>query len=304
MKLFAERNHVSKGNIIIVADLENFWGCINADPALTGCSMSLATRASASAIRRQVSHRYPDCQIQWQVSAFSFPEPGSEAYQGQVNQIARAAREANQLGYQVLFVKRGENTADHAITELASALLFDRRIKICILATQDSGANFVSFINTVRQRTEIHLMGYDYIPESFRTGDVMPSSLLKGDITEIVQQIRPRVQASHPRSADTLQQSTRKFLSSPDSLNNSTHRAWITQAVSGIRSAAAEKPEGTFRELVTGVRSRWQGQLPPDKELGDRLNVLADRFFSRRHILVYQPGSMLLFLERHPNLKL
>ena len=294
----------SRGNIIIVADLENFCGCINADPALTGCSMSLATRASASAIRRRVSQQYPDCQIQWQVSAFSFPEPGSEAYREQVSQIARAAREANQLGYQVLTVKRGENTADYAITELASALLFDRRIKICILATQDSGADFVSFINTVRQRTEIHLIGYDYIPESFRTEDVMPSSLLKGDITEIVQQMRPRVQASHPRPADTLQQSTRKFLNNPDSLNNSTHRAWIAQAISGIRSATEERPEGTFRELITGVRSRWQGPFPPDRELGDMLNVLIDRFFSRRHILVYQPGTMILFLARHPNLKL
>ena len=293
-----------KGKILAVVDLENFIGCIGTDPALQQYPSHIAVRATTSAIRQVASRQYPDCTIEWLITAFSLPDPQSDGYQREINQITLATLEANRLGFQVLSVKRDENSADCAITQLGSALLFDRRIKICMLATQDSGGPFVSFINTVSQRTQMHLLGYDYIPQSFPPESMISSSLLKGSITEIIRQMQPnRATNPHHRTATSIRESTYRFLNNPDFVTDPLYRAWIIQAIACVRAVAQDIQEETFTfsHLVRGVRSRWRGPFPPDKEFGDILNTIKDKFFSQRHILIYRPGEMILFLQKFPD---
>lgn len=284
---------------MILADLENLMGCVRQDTAFRHYPALSVVKAIVSAIERTVTRQYPGYQAKWRVTALSSPEPGSTGFEQENEDILAMTRELHRLKYQVLMVDRTKNAADHAITELGMGLLYNRRIGRCILATQDSGLLFVSFIKAVKTRIRMHLVGYDYIPESFLTEENSSSSLLRGDIAEILEQMPAQMPNALPARPRNARENTRAFLNDPRSVKNTGHHAWIAQTLACLKYIARDDWEVTFRDLVRGIRSRWRGPSPPDQTLSDILSVLGDKFFFRRTMFIYRPDEMDLFLTTH-----
>ncbi|GEM_PF-5569796 len=286
---------------MILTDLENFMGCVGQDPALRHFPSLSIVKAIVSAIEHAVTRQYPNYQPRWRLTALSSPEPGSPGFVYENENILAMTRELHQMKYQALMVGRTKDAADDAITALGEGLLYNRRIGRCILATQDSGLPFISFINTIKTRIRIHLIGYDYIPDSFLTEEKFPYSLLKEDITEILEKVplqTPTVQLVRPPN---VREDVRKFLTDPGSLENTRHHAWIAQAITCLRDIAQDECEWEtrFRDLVRGIRSRWRGPSPPEQTLADIIGVLGNKFFFKRTMFVYRKDEMELFLTTH-----
>lgn len=284
---------------MILADIENLIGCAGQDPAFRHYPPLSLTKAIVTAIERIVARQYPKYQSRWRVTALSSPEPGSAGFERESRIILEMTQELRRSKYQVLMVGRAKDAADDAITQLGEGLLYNRRIAHCILATQDGGAPFVSFINAVKTRIRIHLVGYDYIPESFLAEENFSYSLIRGEVAEILERMPAQVPTARPVSPRTLRESTRKFLNNPHSIENTEHYAWIAQTLACLKDAAQDGVEVRFRDLIRGVRSRWRGPSPPDQALSDILSVLGDRFFFRRTMFIYRPSEMDLFLTTH-----
>lgn len=284
---------------MIITDIESIDGCVRQDPAFRHHPPLSRVRAIVPAIERQVARRYPDYQVRWRVTALSSPEVGSIGFVYQNENLLEITRELRRLRYQVLMVDRTKDAADDAITQLGEGLLYNRRISHCILVTQDSGPPFVSFIEAIKARVRIHLLGYDYIPDSFLAKEEFPYSLLKEDISELLEETPLQTLTVQPVRPPNVRENVRKFLTDPRSVENTQHHAWIGQAITCLQEIAQDEWETRFRDLVRSIRSRWRGPSPPEQTLTDIIGVLGNKFFFKRTLFVYKKYEMELFLTTH-----
>ena len=300
----------SRGQVLIAVDFENLGGCAREDVELRRHSPFSVLKAIASEIEQVVAAQYPQYEIAFKITAFSSAE--SDPIDA-VRYRARAMEELGRRGYRVEVVTRRPNAADEAITTFATALLYDRAIKACVLATQDSGSDFVEFLQTTSRRTRVHLIGWTYVPDTFQTGGALPYSLIRDRIARTLEDTCPRTVPSYdstgPRPANlpppvpipvhTVRQSTRAFLNNPSSLTNAEHYALIRQALIALQKVAQEKWQGTLPQLCRELKRQWQGPTPPNDALWDILQVIGDQFFYRRSALVYRPEQMSSFLRKY-----
>ncbi len=284
---------------MILTDLENLTGCVGQDPAFRDYPPLSRAKAVVCAIEQVVARQYPNYQAQWRVTALSWPKPGSVGFVYENENVLMITGELHRMKYKVLMVDRTEDAADHAITELGEGLLYNRRIGRCTLATQDSGFPFLSFIKRVKTRIRIHLVGYDYVPENFLAEEDFSYSLIRGEVAQILERIPMHTPPARPVRTPNVRESTRKFLNNPRFVQDTRHQAWIAQALACLKDMAQDEWEVRFRDLIRGIRSRWQGPSPPNQALSDILGVLGERFFSRRTFLIYRPDQMELFLTTH-----
>lgn len=308
---------------IAVVDFENFVGQIPQYPPLS------VVRACATVIERIATEQYPDLEMAWRIAAFSSEESGQEE---EARYIIQASRLLDRMGYSVFSVHRRRDAADQKITRHAIALLHDRRIKLCLLATQDSGTPFVEFLNRVKIRTRIHLVGHDYIPNTF-AAEGIPFSLIGEDIlrlleafhpgpcpqraegsyapprlqrSEAVQAALPVVPPAPPRLpsacradpvAPTIRESALAFLNHRP-VADPQHLKWVEQVFRIIQTTIAEGWQLGFFSLYQKVRWNISRPFPPDDTLRDIVDVMADRFFQRRSILVPKEDAMESFLRK------
>ena len=323
----------SNRQVMILVDWENLIGCAQKVLGLSRCCPASILRVLAPEIEETTRRQYPELEITWRITAFAFPRSESRREPGETESIEKTAEEARRHNYKVLVVERRDNAADDAITELGLAVLYDRRIKACVLATQDSGTPFVSFLETVKRRTRIHLIGFDYIPESFGAENVFSFSLLRSAVAarmkrtcpvmsvapsalpaapapalytqtsvtppspEPISQVNlPQDQASSP----TVRESALSFFRQPSSLTNVEHYQWIVRTLTHASRAMQDGWQGTRSQLFRSVKFHWQGPAPPDKVVQEILDVIQDRFFVRFYRLAYQPERMSAFLQKFP----
>lgn len=296
----------SNKQIIIAVDIENLEGCAREDPYLRRYPRIPLLHAAISAIECVAREQYPQYEISWRITALS--TEASDAAENIIQRM-RSIEELVRLQYHVETVQRSPNAADIAITTLASALLHDRRIKACVLATQDSGLPFVEFLQTVSRRTHVHLIGLSYVPDTFQAVGPFPCSLIRENIIRLLQQDRDRrvslpcrktnvpspaappvptaIPTAHRRL--TVRDSARMFLQDERSLTNADHYAWLVQARVCLEKTVQGAWQGTFMQLYRGMKAHWRGPAPPDETLREILRVFEERYFVRTHILVYKP---------------
>lgn len=307
---------------IAVVDFENFVGHVPQYPPLS------VIRACATVIERIAAEQYPDLEMTWRIAGFSSEESARDE---ESRYITQASRLLDRMGYSVFSVHRRKDAADQKITGHAVALLYDRRIKLCLLATQDSGTPFVEFLNKVKIRTRVHLVGYDYIPNTFRAEGI-PFSLIKEDIMRFLESFHPgpqraedpyappRLQRSEAVQAalpivpppappllspvcranpptPTVRESALAFLNHRP-IADPQHQKWVEQVFMVIQTAVAEGWQVGFLSLYQKAKWSVSGPSPPDDALKDIVGVMANRFFERRSILIPQKDAMQSFLQK------
>lgn len=308
---------------IAVVDFENFVGQIPQYPPLS------VIEVCAILIERIGAGQYPELEMTWRIAAFSSDETVRDE---EARYVTQASRLLDRMGYSVLSVYRRKDAADEKITQHAIGLLHDRRIKLCILGTQDSGLPFVEFLRKVRVRTRIHLIGYDYIPDSFEPAGI-PFTLIKEDALRLLRaghsapqkrdapvfvprtlphrsetipatlaaiQTAPVHAASLPATspaAPTARESAIAFLNGRP-IADPRHLRWAEQVFRIIQTAVAEGWQIGFFSLYQKARWNMSRPFPPDNALRDIVEVMTDRFFERRSILVPKKDALQSFLGK------
>lgn len=313
----------SRRQQIAVVDFENFVGHVPQYPPLS------VVRACATVIERIATEQYPDLEMAWRIAAFSSEESGQAE---EARYIIQASRLLDRMGYGVFSVDRRRDAADQKITRHAIALLHDRRIKLCLLATQDSGTPFVEFLNRIKIRTRIHLVGHDYIPNTFGAEGI-PFSLIGEDILRLLEAFHPdpcpqraedsyapprlqrseAVQAAFPvvppaplslpsacgadPVAPTVRESALAFLNHRP-VADPQHLQWVEQVFMLIQTAVAARWQVGFLSLYQKAKWSVSGPSPPDDALKDIVDIMANRFFERRSILIPRKDAMQSFLQK------
>lgn len=277
--------------------------------------------ANIFGIEQSIRDRYPRCRIEWRITAFSY-EPSQEMVE-----VLSAA------SYTIVRVQSKPDAADEALTNHGRWALFNRRIHLCVLATQDSGALFANFVRDTRKRHIVHCIGVDYVPASFAANEES-SSLIRGDVTRFLrtEPIRPLSRPQRQdvealssavvppvplplkkhvvptsRAAtplDVLENNAWLFFGAdPDKVKDADHRALFAGVLAYVMELAFDGWRGTPLELFKDVRSRWRGPAPPDTATLQRiLRVVESRLFARNYTLTPRIGEMREFLERHPEI--
>lgn len=304
---------------MICTDFENWLGHAKEDPILRRYAPAAIIQATASATEQEVRAYYPDYAITRRITAFAFPKlKGADPRE--VLDIEAAAEAARLCGYVVQIVDRAPDAADKAIVKYATDISFNRRFKLCIIATQDGKPPYADFLAQMKVRVRVHVIGFDRIPPSFGGEDTLPFSSLKERVFAILEQAPPvapprRSGSSRDAPKDapppfrhdpvrSIRESAHAFLVNPDSIADPQHYAWIEQALACTVAAVQEQWQGEFLHLVRSVQARWPGRSPPNRELEAILKVVLDRFFFRKSTFVYKPGEMAAFRRRFPGLAL
>lgn len=175
-----------------------------------------------------------------------------------------------------------KNAADNALVQRVAGFIEGQKPHTCIIATGDGRDPFPRFIQDLLARAiAVHVVSYDYTPESVRDNSNVRYSLLAADVRTHLQEFW-----SHPAQKDEKQlpslvlvrRSVRDYYRALQNSNVSamqaidpTHRLWIIKTLEAIKSLT---PIGTrwelkFSEIHNAVKSyalQWPDR-PPHEEL-------------------------------------
>ena len=284
-------NTITKG--ILVVDAENMVSLAHTDERTWRYPIQRVVRATLIALERVANRSHMD--VQWRIAAFAFPRLNQENARHTHDTAIRTLNISLQMetwGYMVPTINQKKDAADEMITRMALAFLEYWRIKVCILATQDSGRHFTQFIKAaLKQAKNIHLVGHTYVPEALSSLGNFHQSLLGEEIAQILEQEKP---PAHPRTATVPRKNfirdLRIFLKNPYARIDSEHRRWIEQVFICIEKFTQGSWNGTFSELLHGVKAQWQGPAPPQEEFREMIGILTNipELFRAKSILNYE----------------
>lgn len=279
---------------ILVVDAENILALAHADERTWRYPIQNVVRATLIALERTANRSHID--VQWRIAAFAFPRLNQQGNNRRARDAALqtlgVSLQMETWGYMATTVNQKKDAADEMITRMALAFLEYWRIRVCILATQDSGRYFTQFIKaTLKQAKSIHLVGHTYIPETLASLGNFHQSLLGEEIAQILEQEKPPTPyrpATVPRK--NFIRDLRIFLKNPYARINSEHRGWISQALACIEKFTQGSWNGTFGELLYGVKSHWQGPAPPQEEFREMIGLFVSipELFKAKSVLSYE----------------